>query len=371
MEPDDLQIAGFLFESVQPAFQSFVTDGSTTIVGIIAAPAVVLLTIYVLFWGVSMASGQISDTFTDGMKRIVRMCVIIGFALTTGIYQSTVVEFFMQAPMEIAGQIAIPGSDPIGDDINSMSTMLDQAAASGFDVAAKPWQEGIVMHSAALTGVSGEGLLFQGVAILLSTIVVLTVAIAACLILVAYSALTILLAIGPLFILLALFPGTMRWFESWLGQVVNYAIGVLLIVLAASLMFKVLDTFFQHMATMGTAEVPDGFPQSNRHGRLRLGRNVLDAVDCCRARRRRCRFCKWIRRPSGLPRFGRRQDVGHRPFQASDHFWKQCHRQSYRVYRRWHCQSSQPRGEEGIRDGQEEVPVTQHSQGRLSQTRGM
>ena len=255
MEPDDLQIAGFLFENVQPAFQAFVTDGSTTIIGIIATPAVVLLTIYVLFWGVSMASGQISEPFTDGMKRIVRMCIIVGFALTAGIYQGTVVDFFIQAPMEIAGQVAIPGSNPIGDDINSMSTMLDQAAASGFDVAAKPWQEGIVMHSAALTGVSGEGLLFQGVAILLCTIVVLTVAIAACLILVAYSALTILLAIGPLFILLALLPGTMRWFESWLGQVVNYAIGVLLIVLAASLMFKVLDTFFQHMATMGTAEI--------------------------------------------------------------------------------------------------------------------
>ena len=32
MEPDDLQIAGFLFEHVQPAFESFVVDGSTTII---------------------------------------------------------------------------------------------------------------------------------------------------------------------------------------------------------------------------------------------------------------------------------------------------------------------------------------------------
>ena len=255
MEPDDLQIAGFLFEHVQPAFESFVVDGSTTIISLIATPAVALLTIYVLFWGVAMASGQISEPFTDGMKRIIRMCIIIGFALTAGIYQGTVVDFFMQAPMEIAGQIVIPGSNPIGDDINSMSTMLDQTAAAGFDVAVRPWQEGETMHAASTFGVSGAGLLYQGVSILLCTIVVLTVAIAACLILVAYSALTVLLAIGPLFIMLALLPGTQRWFEAWLGQVVNFAIKVLLVILSAALMFKVLDTFFQGLAKMETAEM--------------------------------------------------------------------------------------------------------------------
>ena len=255
MEPDDLQIAGFLFEHVQPAFESFVVDGSTTIISLITTPAVALLTIYVLFWGVAMASGQISEPFTDGMKRIIRMCIIIGFALTAGIYQDTVIDFFMRAPMEIAGQIVLPGSNPIGDDINSMSTMLDQTAATGFDVAGKAWQDGVVMNSKSLTGISAEGLLYQGVAVFLSTIVVLTVAIAACLILVAYSALTVLLAIGPLFIMLALLPGTQRWFEAWLGQVVNFAIKVLLVILAAALMFKVLDTFFQGLTTMATAEI--------------------------------------------------------------------------------------------------------------------
>ena len=65
----------------------------------------VLLTIYVLLWGVAMASGQISEPFTDGMKRIVRMCIIVGFALTAGIYQSTIVDLFNQAPAQLANAI--------------------------------------------------------------------------------------------------------------------------------------------------------------------------------------------------------------------------------------------------------------------------
>ncbi|MCD9031745.1 transposase family protein [Luteimonas sp. Y-2-2-4F] len=78
-----------------------------------------------------------------------------------------------------------------------------------------------------------------------------------------------------------------------------------------------------------------------------------------------------IRRPPGLPWLGRRQDVGHRPFQASDHFGEQCRRQGNRFYRRQHCQSSQPLGEEGIRDGKEEIPCNEHRQGRLNEVQGM
>lgn len=230
-------------------------DGSTSIVTIIAGPAVACLTIYVLFWGVAMASGQISEPFTDGMKRIIRMYIIVGLALTAGIYQGTVGELFVQAPMEIAGQIVLPGSNLIGDDVSSMSTMLDEAAARGFDVAQRPWQEGVVMNAKSLMGVSSEGLLYQGIAVLLATIVVLTVGVAAFLILVASLLLMVLLAVGPLFILFALLPATQRWFEAWLGQVVDYAFKVILVVLSAALMFKILETFFEYMTTMGTAEL--------------------------------------------------------------------------------------------------------------------
>ena len=255
MEPDDLMIARFLLQNFQPAIENFVVDGSTTVIGVIAGPAVALLTIYVLFWGAALASGQISEPFTDGMRRIIRMIVIVGLALTAGLYQTTIGEFFMRAPMEMAAQIALPGSDPSGGDLDSIATALDQVGASGGEFVTRVYQEAISLHSESLIGISATGLVYEFTAVFFFLIVLLTIVSAAGMVLVTSLGLTVLLAIGPLFILLALLPATQRWFEAWMDQVVNYAISVLLIILTASLVFKILDTYFASMAGVSVAEL--------------------------------------------------------------------------------------------------------------------
>ena len=107
-------IARFLFDQVGAGVTTFANEGSASLIAFIGPLAVVLLTIYVLLWGVAMASGQISEPFTDGMKRIVRMCIIVGFALTAGIYQTTIVDLFNQAPAQMANAIT-QGTDSQGE----------------------------------------------------------------------------------------------------------------------------------------------------------------------------------------------------------------------------------------------------------------
>jgi type IV secretion system protein VirB6 len=242
-------IARFLFDQVGAGVTTFANEGSASLIAFIGPLAVVLLTIYVLLWGVAMASGQISEPFTDGMKRIVRMCIIVGFALTAGIYQTTVVDLFNQAPAQMANAIT-QGTDFSRDydNTNDLAEMLDNTLQSGFDIAGETWTKGEEANSESMIGLSGTGLTYQFLAILLCLIAVLIVAVAAGIIFVAWLALAVLLAVGPLFIMMAVFPATQRWFEAWLGQTVNYALLFVLVALSCALIFQVLETYLQTLA---------------------------------------------------------------------------------------------------------------------------
>lgn len=252
--PEDTRIARFLFETIGTSVTDFINDGSATMIGIIGPVATSLLVIYVLLWGAAMASGQISEPFTDGMKRIVRMCVLIGFALTVGLYQGVIADFFKEAPMWLASQMTIPGAESFSD-TDSMAAMLDNCLGKGFEVAQKPWDLGMEKNDAGTVGITGEGLAFQGLSIVLYVIVVIMVSVTAGLVFVAYMALALLLAIGPLFILMAIFPQTQRWFEVWLGQAVNYMILFLLLALASGLLFAMLEGYLDNLVGQDINEV--------------------------------------------------------------------------------------------------------------------
>ncbi|MFC3715150.1 type IV secretion system protein [Luteimonas soli] len=246
---NDTRIVRFLFDNIGGAVTSFANDGAASLIGFIGPVAVSLLTIYVLLWGVAMASGQISEPFTDGMKRIIRMCIIVGFALTAGIYQSTVVDLFQQAPAQMANAMT-SGTEFAADyeSTNDLAEMLDNSLAEGFKIAGDAYKKGEEEHSKSMMGISATGLVYQFLALLLCIISLIIVAVAAGVIFVAYLALAILLAIGPLFIMMAIFPGLQRWFETWLGQTVNFALLFVMEALAAALLFKMLTAYLQSLS---------------------------------------------------------------------------------------------------------------------------
>lgn len=243
-------VVAFLFEDIQPTVETFVQQSSAQMIGVLGPLAAALLTIYVLLWGAALASGQISEPFTDFMKRVVRMALIIALAMTAGTYQSMVAETLQKAPMQLAGEMSFQGAPPI-EDANSLATVLDGFMEKGMEVAEKPWMEGVKKNSESMMGITSEGLLLQACAIVLMIIVVIVVAISAGIMFVAYMALAVLLGIGPLFILFAIFPATQRWMEAWLGQAVNYGILFVLVAVASALLFSILDAYYDSLVTGG------------------------------------------------------------------------------------------------------------------------
>lgn len=237
---ESTRIASFLLDGVVPSVTSFASSTSSTMIRIIAGPAVSLLTIYVILWGAGIASGHIQEPFTDGMRRIVRMVMIVCFALTAGIYQQEIVSFFLNIPSSFAVALI---TGPTGGEAPSIARVIDVTIQVGFGQAGEAW-------AMASTNVSyGQAFGYIIIAIVMYASTMFVGATAAAILFVAYVAMAIVLAIGPLFILAALFPSTQRFFESWLAQVLNFCVLFLLVACAISLTFVMFRTFLNQMSS--------------------------------------------------------------------------------------------------------------------------
>jgi type IV secretion system protein VirB6 len=164
--------------------------------------------------------------------------------LSAGFYQGQVAKFFLQAPSAVAASLVAPGSDS-GSSPTTIADVLDNAENQGIQIGDKAWSRG--KSQGGVTGFGGVGFYFLALVIWLSVTGI--VALACGIIFMAFISTALLLAVGPLFILLAIFPQTQRFFEAWLGQVVNFAILFLLVACAISLCFHFLSDYLTQINT--------------------------------------------------------------------------------------------------------------------------
>ena len=65
--------------------------------------------------------------------------------------------------------------------------------------------------------------------------------------------LSIVLALGPIFIALLLFDATKRFFESWIAQLANYALIMILVALVSALFLSLIQAKAAQMAALGSS----------------------------------------------------------------------------------------------------------------------
>lgn len=211
----------YLQTNVLNTISTITTNISTSL----APAAVTFATMYVMLWGYLHLRGAIEEPIMDGVKRIIQLGIVLGIALHLWEYNTVLVDFFISTPTALSA--AILGGDAA---LNIIDTVWQQGAGVA---------ESLISQGSLWDG--NIGFYFAGFCVYLFVgLICVWMAYLYCLSLVAVG---FLLAIGPLFVLGLLFETTKRFFESWMAQLSNYALIIVIASVAAKLLLNMLQAY--------------------------------------------------------------------------------------------------------------------------------
>lgn len=210
-----------IMQTVDTAMSDYVTSTSAAVASSLGPVANQMFTLYVILWGFAMYRGLIQEPILDAAFRLIKIALIINIAIDMGIYSDVIARNLQELPQFLARVV-------IGTETTtSASTTLDGLLTSSIESGANVWEEGSL--------VSDFGAYIMAVIIWGSTF--LSVGYAAFLIILSKVMLSILIGIGPIFVIALMFEGTKKFFESWIGQALNYALISALAVAIVKLLF--------------------------------------------------------------------------------------------------------------------------------------
>ncbi len=213
---------------------TYIGNTAQTVAQALEPAVVTLATLYVMGWGYLQITGRIDEPLLTGVKRILTLAVLLGMGLDLWLYNAIVVDTFFQAPSELASAV-IGASDPV--------TIIDQILLTGGDAASALLQKAGLL-SGWVYGLAGAIVYAMVGIVAIYTMFLLALS---------RIALSILLALGPLFFATLLFESTRRLFESWIAQLVNYALVTILTVLVVALLLALVTAAAQQAASDGAA----------------------------------------------------------------------------------------------------------------------
>ncbi len=185
--------------------------------GVFETSLVILLTLYVAFFGLSLMLGRSNLSIRALVPRLMTIGLVLTFATSWVAYQSTVWNLMVLGPESLATVL----TDSDGPATVVFAEKLDVVFAAVQE--ASQGQENFEAFSP-------PGLMWLGaIMLLLGTVGILVTS---------RIALVLLVALGPIFVVMALFNGTRGMFTGWLKGVVMLALTPLFAVLGGTIMLE-------------------------------------------------------------------------------------------------------------------------------------
>ncbi len=185
--------------------------------GQLGTALIVLLTMYIVFLGISLILGRSNLSIRSMIPRMMTVGLVLTFATSFVAYQGFFHSIFVQSPDWLAGLF----TESDASATMTFATKLDIVFVAVQQVSTG--QENISLFSP-------EGMMWAGAMMLLLGTVGLLVT--------ARIGLALLLAVGPIFVVLALFNGTRGLFVGWLKGLVMLAVAPLFAVAGGSIMLE-------------------------------------------------------------------------------------------------------------------------------------
>lgn len=244
-------MAGFytqLFSKLSGTLSGYVGSTSASVMSAITPVATTLVMIYICLWGWSMMRGVISEPITDGVTRIARLAIIVAVATTGGYYATFLSDWLWNSPDVLASYV---GGDSQQTNVQYLDTLWNKMYDLGAAFMAKAKAD-------STYGIPDLTMMAAGVAIWLTGIV--CTGYAAFLLALSKMALAIILGVGPIFVLLLIYEPTKRFFDSWLGQALNYLFLVMLTAAAVKLILTIVEAYLTSVGTPVDPTVSDAIP---------------------------------------------------------------------------------------------------------------
>lgn len=224
-----------LFELIDESLDTYITSTAGDVIAHITPIFTSMMILWIAIWGYMMMFGKVSEPLQEGVFRILRIGFIMTLGLTVGTYMDVVVDVLAHGPEEIASIVT-------GAPAGGAATILDTLFSRVFEIADRAWDKAGVMNGNFGMYLIAAFILVAGVAV---TIVI------AFLLLVSKIATTALLGVGPLFIIGLLFNATQRFFESWLSQVMNFGMMLVLGSAIGRMILELSEAFMDRMEASG------------------------------------------------------------------------------------------------------------------------
>lgn len=239
----DYALVGPLFDKIDDTTRQFVTDISSRAIAAITPVVIICLTVSFILYGLAIAQGKVEMPFADFAMRSVRIAAIVALGLGVGLYQSDIAEAIRTTPDQLASALL---SDPTAIGTGT-GNIIDNALDKGFRAAGEAFEK------ASFFGDDGVTYALLGIIIILATGIF--GAIGAAFLIIAKLALALLAGLGPIFIACMLFPATSRMFESWVGQVVNYGLLIVMFSSIFGLLINIYGNYMEQMAFDGEVNI--------------------------------------------------------------------------------------------------------------------